>query len=224
MAYRMVCFRIQSNCYNTGYSYCWASDAEKTAFREESRRIFQELGWTIHDGGSDACDTVSTGDQKLHLQPNNFNGVIDEANVQSLQERLSKAQAFRCYAVDCYEEYLDMSDEEYRAALEAKRGEITDVMLEQCKTKDPDLYIIEPVAELIAHRFEICRLCDKDRNNSVGKRFVAELMAQLVQEGWLVTAETDQGEGIRTATEKELGARRQSTEQEQVEGQITMMF
>ena len=53
---------------------------------------------------------------------------------------------------------------------------------------------------------------------------MAELMAQLLQEGWLVAAETTHGEGIRTATEKELGTCRQSSEQEQVEGQITMMF
>ena len=49
-------------------------------------------------------------------------------------------------------------------------------------------------------------------------------MAQLLREGRLVTAETTHGEGIRTATEKELGARRQPAEQEQVEGQITMTF
>ena len=54
--------------------------------------------------------------------------------------------------------------------------------------------------------------------------YLAELMAQLLQEGRLVSAETAHGEGIRTATEKELGTRRQSTEQEQVEGQITMTF
>ena len=58
----------------------------------------------------------------------------------------------------------------------------------------------------------------------MGKRFVTELMAQLLQEGRLVSAETDYGEGIRTATAKELGVRHQSGEQEQVEGQITMTF
>ena len=62
----------------------------------------------------------------------------------------------------------------------------------------------------------------KDRNNGVGRQFVAELMDQLLQAGRLVTAETDYGVGIRTATAKELAARRQPMEQEQVEGQITM--
>ena len=218
MAYRMVYLRIKSSGYNFG----WTSDTDQAAFKEESRRIFQELGWMLHAGHNGVCDTVTIGHQDLYLHPLSFSGVMDEANIQPLQEQLSKAQTFQCYHIDCYEEYLDMSDEEYRAALEAKRGEITNFILEQCRTKRTNLYITDPVAVIVAEQFEICRLCDKDRNNSVGKRFVAELITQLLQEGWLVTAETIHGEGIRTATAKELGIRRQSMEQEQIEGQFTM--
>ena len=44
MAYRMVYLRIRSNGYNVG----WTSDTGQTAFKEESRRIFQELGcWSL---------------------------------------------------------------------------------------------------------------------------------------------------------------------------------
>ena len=218
MAHRKVYLRIRSSDYNSG----WTSDEDAAAFKEESRRIFQELGWTLHAGHNGVCDTVTNGHQDLYLHPTSFSGVMDEANIQPLREQLSKAQTFHCYHADCYEEYLDMSDGEYRAALEAKRGEITRFILEQCRTKRSNLYITDPVAERVAQQFEICRLCDKDRKNSVGKRFMAELVAQLLQEGRLVTAETTHGEGIRTATAKELGARRQSMEQEPVEGQITM--
>ena len=220
MAYRMVYLRIRSNCYNVG----WTSDTDQTVFKEESRRIFQELGWTLKPGSNGVCDTVTKGHQDLYLHPTSFSDVLDEADIQPLQEQLSKAQTFQCYHVDWYEEYQDLSEEEYRAALEAKRGEITDFILKQCRTKRSNLYIVDPVADRVAQQFEVCRLCDKDRNNGVGKRFAAELMAQLVQEGRLVTAETDYGEGIRTATAKELGSRRQPMEQEQVKGQITMTF
>ena len=224
MAYRMVYLRIRCSCYHSGYGKDsgWTSGTEQAAFKEESRRIFQELGWDLHAGRSGVCDTVTKGHQDLYLHPTSFSGVMDEANIQPLQEQLSKAKTFSCYHVDYYEEYLDWSDEEYRAALEAKRGEITDFILKQCRTKRSNLYITDPVADRVAQQFEVCRLCD--RNNGVGRRFVAELMAQLLQEGRLVTAETTHGEGIRTATAKELGARRQPSEQEQVKGQITMMF
>ena len=145
--------------------------------------------------------------------------MLDEDNIRPLREQLSEAQAFRCYHVDCYEEYRDLSDEGYRAELEAKRNEITGYILEKCRTKRSNLYVVAPVAVHVAEHFEIRRLCDKDRRNQIGKQFVAGLMTQLLQKGWLVSAKTSQGDGIRTATDKERGTRQPVT---QVDGQITM--
>ena len=216
MAYRKVYFRIRTDCYNSG----WSSDADRAAFKEESRRLFQELGWAVTLGCNGGCDTVAKGQQDLYLHPSSFSGVLEEANIQPLQERLSKAKTFRCYHVDCYEEYQDLSDEAYRAELETKRGEITGYILEKCRTKRSNLYIVDPVAIHVAEHFEIRRLCDKDGQNKIGNQFVAELMDELLQKGWLVAGKTSHGEGIRTATNKERGVPRQPTEQ--VDGQITM--
>lgn len=224
MAYRKVYFRIQ--IYSYDYSYGrgsgWASKADAAAFQEESRRLFQELGWTLHAGGHGIGDTVTKDRQDLYLHPTSFSGVMDESNIQPLQVELSKARTFCCYAVDCYEEYMDMSDEEYWAALEAKRGEITAFILEQCKTKRTNLYIVDPIAPSIAKKFEIRRLCDRERDNAVGNRFVSEVIDQLLQEGRLVSAETTHGEGIRTATPKEIKDYHKPVEQ--VDGQMTMTF
>ena len=178
------------------------------------------MGWTPTLGHNGCCDTVTKGQQDLYLHPSSFSGVLDEDNIQSLQEQLSKAQAFRCYHVDCYEEYRDLSDKGCWAELEAKRDEITEYILEKCRTKRSNLYIVDPVAIYVAEHFEIRRLCDKDRRNKIGNQFVAELMDGLLQKGWLVSAETSQGEGIRTATNKERGISRQPAAQ--VAGQITM--
>lgn len=215
MAYRKVYLRIHTQGYSTG----WSSDADRSAFKEESRRLFQELGWMISPGYNGSCDVVTKDRQDLYLHPTSFSGVIDENNIQSLQKQILKAQTFHYEGVDCYEEYQDMSDEEYLAELEAKRDEITSYILERCRTKRRNLYIVAPVAGDVAAKFEICRLWDKDRRNRVGNRFVADLMAELLQKGWLVSAQTSHGEGIRTATDKERGARQPVT---QVDGQITM--
>ena len=75
-------------------------------------------------------------------------------------------------------------------------------------------------ADRAAFKEESRRLCDRDRRNKIGNQFVAELMDELLQKGWLVAAKTSYGEGIRTATNKERGVPRQPTEQ--VDGQITM--
>lgn len=144
---------------------------------------------------------------------------MEETNIPPLQEQLSKARTFHSFGFDCHEEYRNLSDEEYRAELEAKRDEITSYILERCRTKRRNLYIVAPVAENVAAKFEICRLCDKDRRNRVGNRFVADLMDELLRKGWLVSTQTSCGEGIRTATNKERGARQPVT---QVDGQITM--
>ena len=216
MSYRKVYFRIRTGCYNSG----WSSDADRAAFKEESRRLFQDLGWAVTLGSNGGCDTVAKDQQDLYLHPSSFSGVLEEANIQPLQEQLSKAKTFRCYHVDCYEEYQDLSDEAYRAELEAKRDEITGYILETCRTKRSDLYIVAPIALHVAEHFEIRRLCDKDGRNKIGNQFVAEVMDELLQKGWLVAGKTSHGEGIRTATNKERGVPRQPTEQ--VDGQITM--
>ena len=104
--------------------------------------------------------------------------------------------------------------------LESKRDEIADFILEQYRTKKTSLYIVDSVADYVAEQFEIRRLCDKDRRNGIGKRFVAGLITQLLQEGRLIAAETPQGQGIRTATAKEMKAYRQPAEP--VDGQIAM--
>ena len=179
MAYRKVYFRIRTDCYSSG----WTSDADRTAFKEESRRLFQELGWAVTFGHNGSCDTAAKDQQDLYLHPSSFSGVIDEASIQPLQEQLSKARTFRCYHVDRYEEYRDLSDEAYRAELEAKRDEITDYILEKCRTKRSNLYIVDPVAIHVAEHFAILRLCDKDKRNKIGNQFVAELMGQgLIEE------------------------------------------
>ena len=219
MAYRQVYFRIHTKGYASG----WSSDTDRSAFKEESRQLFQELGWTIKLGHNGGCDVVTKDWQDLYLHPTSFSGVVEVAEVPSLVEHFSTAKTFRCYHVDYYEEYTDISDEEYRAALEAKRDEITDFILENCRTKRTDRYIVDPVAARVAQQFEICRLCDKDRCNSVGIRFMSELIDQLLQQGRMVTAETDCGPGIRTATAKELkNSYRHPVEQ--LDGQISMMF
>ena len=99
MAYRMIYLRINSRGYSSG----WVSAAERDAFKSESRRLFQDMGWTLREGRSGTCDTVTQGHQDLYLHPTSFSGVLDEDSIPFLQEHLLTAQTFRCYAVDYYE-------------------------------------------------------------------------------------------------------------------------
>ena len=74
MSYRMVYFRIRTDGYASG----WESESAKALFREESRRLFQELGWELHAGSNGSSDTVTKDRQDLYLHPDSFSGVMEE--------------------------------------------------------------------------------------------------------------------------------------------------
>lgn len=218
MGYRQVYFRINSSYEAYGG---WADDHAAEQFREETRSLFQEAGWTLQPGGNGVCDTVTKGKQELYLHPMSFSGIIREESIPELEALMRGAQSFQCYATDRYEEYLDMSDDEYLELLESKREEIVSRLLEVCKTKRRNLFRTGPVAGNVADYFSVHRLCDQQNINGLGNRFVSEVMEQLVAEGRLVTAHTRQGEGVRTATAQELGKQAHKPS-EQTEGQMSM--
>lgn len=63
MAYRMVYLRVRCNGCDPGAS----GGADLTAFKAESRRLFQDLVWTLREGRSGVCDTVTKDRQDLYL-------------------------------------------------------------------------------------------------------------------------------------------------------------
>lgn len=204
MEYRSTYFRIRSRYqFDSG----WPDEDAERAFREESRRLFQTAGWELHPAreGSGSSDTVTKGQQDLYLHPMNFSGVIRTDEIPRLRELL-EGETFQCQGVDCYERYWELSDEEYLAQLEARRGEITQAILERYQTKRKNLYVTGSAVLSIAKKFSVRRLCDKDGKNNLANRYVGELVEQLIQEGQLVTAETRNGCGIRTATAMECSA------------------
>ena len=183
MEYREVYFRIRSAYqYDSG----WPDKGAERAFREESRRLFQSAGWELHPAREDSgsSDTVTKGQQDLYLHPRNFSGVLRTDELPQLRELLAGAHTFQCQGVDCYERYW-----------------------ERYQTKRKNLYVTGPAELSIAKRFSVHRLCDKDGKNNLANRYVGELVERLIQEGRLVTAETRNGLGIRTATGAELRQR-----------------
>lgn len=203
MGYRKVYFRIRSKyAYGSG----WAGDAEAdNAFREESRRLFQEGGWTIQPGRADRgeCDIAVKGQQDLYLHPMNFSGVVSEDEIPEIEAMLERASTFRCDGTDRYEEYLDLSDEEYWALLESRKDEIVAAILERYKTKRKNMYKVGEAAMGIANQFTVHRLYDKEGDHNKANLYVGQLMEELIADGRLLTARTKHGTGIRTATEKE---------------------
>ena len=203
MEYQSTYFRIRSQYqFDSG----WPDEGAERAFREESRALFQSAGWELHPARADSrsSDTVTKGQQELYLHPMNFSGVIQTDEIPRLQVLLEGAHTFQCQGVDCYERYWDLTDAAYLERLEAQREEIIEAILERYQTKRKNLYVTGPAERSIVKQFSVHRLCDKDGKNNQANRYVGELVEQLIQEGQLVTAETRNGRGIRTAVGAEL--------------------
>ena len=185
MEYREVYFRIRSSYrYDSG----WPDKGVEHAFRDETRTLFQSAGWELHPAREDSSssDIVTKGQQDLYLHPMNFSGVIQTDEIPRLQELLEGAQTFQC---------------------QDRRDEIIEAILERYQTKRKNLYVTGPAELSIAKQFSVHRLCDKDGKNNLANRYVGELVERLIREGRLVTAETRNGLGIRTAVGEELRQR-----------------
>lgn len=227
MTYRNTYFRIRADGYAAGPAgtISWASASAREAFIAETRALFQAAGWTLHPGNdSGICDTVTKGKQELYLHPTEFSGLVLDDGVQPLRELMEKANTFCCNHVDFYEEFLDVSDAEYLALLESRQSEITDTILTYCKAKRTNLYLTGPVAMDIAGFIAPPRTGDNGVPNKVAVQFVGGLISQMVKQGQLVTADTDHGLGIRTATEGERRARGLLSEEQSSKNTGNMMI
>lgn len=202
MGYRQVYFRIDSKY---AYGEGWANDEEAAAFHDEVRRLFQSAGWAIQTSTiSSGCDTAIKGQQDLYLHPMNFSGVILEEEIPGIESLLAQATTFRCRGTDCYEKYLELSDEDYWTLLETRKDEIIAAILERYRTKRRNLYKVGEAAAGIAQRFTVHRLCDKEGKRNKANLYVSRLIEELIADGRLITSKTKDGLGIRAATEKEL--------------------
>lgn len=200
--YHQVYFRISSS-YN--YKTGWRTCDDNASFRQETRRIFSNAGWTLEvDDRECVCDTVRKDCQELYLHPMNFSGVVSDTEIPQIEAILAGAETFRHRDTDLYEEYFDLNDEEYWSRLESQRQEIETAILERYRTKRSNLYIAEGQAQAIAVKFTVNRLCDKLGYHNKANLYVGQLIEEMIADGRLVTAKTRHGLGVRTATKRDV--------------------
>ena len=203
MTYREIGISIRS-----AYTQGWPDDASRLAFRTETRKLFRDAGWQVEETPLDSghCDTVRNGKDALYLHPDLFSGVMQEEHIPELQRLLSSAATFRVLGIDLHMECFDLTDEECRQRLEEQAGQIDNAILETCKTKRKNLFRTGPIAERIGRQFTVRRLMDWEQSGPyIAEGYVGERIEQLIADGRLITAQTRYGQGLRTATETELG-------------------
>ena len=128
-----------------------------------------------------------------------FSGEILEDEITETQVLLKLATSFEHYHTDIYEEYVEMSDDEYQAILASRKDEIVNALLSACRTKRRNLYVTGDIVNRVAKQFSIRRICDRDKYGSNANLFAGELFDKLVSDGRILTASTRKGIGFRTA-------------------------
>ena len=177
----------------------------RIAFREETRRIFRCAGWEINPGFSSAtCDSATKGRQSLYLHPMEFSGIIQTEEIVPVQNALRTAQSFRLRSIGRFEFYHDMSDEEYKAYLDSRRGEMIEDILTRYKTSRRNLFYTGDMSESVDRKYRILRIGHNEEYDDRAFQYIKELIDELIVKGQLRTGRTKAGMGIRTALQCEL--------------------
>jgi hypothetical protein len=193
-------FRIDKNGYDGSGRNQW-SDGVRAAYEAELAAILTANGWRIEESDKlHSARHATKGRNFLYLHPQDFSGVCENSERESLYKALAKAETFVCHSVDVYAEVYDMTDEELAEKLSSEKDTIESELLEAFATKRSNLYITTVGAHgadgRIAKQHSVKRLAmgDKRSFNGVDSRtdgicvkFVGDIFRSLVDSGRIIT-------------------------------------
>jgi len=206
MIYKKVYFRLDRNGYSGSG---WTNETYAKRFKDEIVGLFQSDGWEWINSGerddSGFCPEVKKDMQELYLHPQAISGVVLADNIPHIESLLGTARSFRHYHTDIYEDYVLMTDEEYRGHLEEQREAIVEDVLEQFRTKRRDLYITGfNLLDNINAKYRIKRVGKQSQHYDLGASFISDIFNKLLAKGLIVTANTRKGTGFRAAKADEI--------------------
>lgn len=199
-SYIRVYFRIDCPAYDFRMSF---DDAEsREAFYTEVRDILK--CFDIVEGIGGRYDGFPM--EHLHIHPQNISGVIAKWKVRYIAEALNDCETCKIRWVDVYQDISTMSNAEFSESLESKRGEIAADILGMFKTKRSNLYIVPGFGtfDRIVNKYHISRReAESDNEDTTCNNFIVAVFNELVSVGEIVSAETRNGTGYRTAKKGE---------------------
>lgn len=198
--YFKMYFRIRSEYAG---SEGWSSETDKNAFKSEINNLFSDAGWEIQKGRtSGSCDSAVRGKESLYLRPMFFSGVILESSAAEIEQILNKGKTFHWLQTEKHEPYYDMTEAEYLHRLEEKRQEMENDFLTLYHTKRRNLYITVDLIGKLVRKYHIRRV-GEDSEDTLLNGLLLRIRSELIEKGKLIQAETRNGTGYRTATEKD---------------------
>lgn len=205
MLYKKVYFRLDRNGYDgrTG----WKDESCDERFYGEIVSLFESDGWIniSERSGSGGCPEVKKGMQELYLHPQAASGIVMAEDIPHVECLLGTACSFRHYHTDIYEDYVDMTDEEYLLCLGEQRKAITKDIQERFRTKRRDLYITGfDLLHGVNTKYRIKRAGKQKQSCDLETSFISDIFAELLSKGLIVSTKIRSRTGYRTAKPDEI--------------------
>ncbi len=197
-----VYFRI--NCPTYDFQSGFKNEDDRKAFHEEASSILSRWG-IDEDSGFDPKQR-----EYLYAHPQTISGVLLKNNIKKLAEAFARCKTFALSWVDLYEDYYELTDDEYRSKLMAQAEDIKKDILEIFTTKRCNLYIpcdyvVSTPCQQLMSKYHLQRPCRGGNNKAMDGIFAEVffgLLQELVDAGLIVACDTKRGKGYRTQKSK----------------------
>ena len=184
------------------------SEAESMAFHADCERIFRNGGWKIEHG------YAVNGKSSLYLHPQQLLGIVHTELVDAVPELIAQATLFQFQqnGKQIIEEIYDITADQQREYIAAKRPEIEAELLKVFRTSQRKLYhdpggLLWWKIELpIGRKYGLPAL-DEQVNNTAG-HYVSEVFVSLIASGQIIQKTINGKQVYRTVMKCELPASR----------------
>ena len=192
--------------------YQWGSGMEANArdtFFDEMKALFSAAGWAVEEAKfSGSCPTVHKGGNRLYCHPMELSGPC----VRTLHDEVTAivAQANSCFLrqIETYKRVYDLSDEQYKEALDSVREDVERDLLKAFTTDRKDRYVngcytvLDDVSE--SYRVPTLKRTLGISSGDVHCQYISDVFQDLVKEGKILSRENARGGmAYRTAPEHE---------------------
>ena len=193
-----VYFRIDTvgfDCYNGNFT----NTDDREAFSKEAAEIIKSFGIV------ESCG-YKQNNEYLHAHPQNISGIVSKSKIKAIAEAINNSKTMTIRWTDIYEEYAQISDEDYTKILDSKCEDMKAYIIEKSFTKRTNqYYLVRDIAKAVMEKFKEYRINAREDINNFGltHKYATDVINQLVNDGYLIGIEQNGYDYIRALNKTE---------------------